>query len=1202
MRKFLIVGCGGSGGATQRLIIDQLQADLRARGWLSDDAKSGLPSAWQFVHVDVPVEPDRGPGPLGTIRDLGGNYVSLTHASNTYQSNFDRLSTQVNGLRSMGHGALAGWATRNISGANSVPVTDGAGQYRMVGRTLTMPHLDKIQATLREAYSKLTGPMAWGNVPNEYRDSDDATVVPIVVASMAGGSGASMFLDVCRIVGSLPGVPQDQIGVFLYTADVFHSLPEAARQNVQGNAMACTAESIASMISPLTWHYDSCSMDNVAGGVQGGRPFGRLFPIGRHVGATGQLFGDGSQTGVYRGVARMLANMMMSTHATHEYIAYRVGNAQATAPRELFGWDAQSNYLGFGTQGYASLSLGRDRYEHFAAQRLSRRVADHLVKGHYNPASSVPELDQLNDKVANQLPNVLDQLKLPNYTPVTVEGIKAWFKEQTPDQALDQALDGALSAAVSATQQAGSQQAGAWLASVQHATYQLEAQVGNHVEREAYAWAEQWASTLHDAVVAHTQTNVGVFGLPYAKAVVGSIADLMTTWANMLEGLGANAHTAAVLTISESVSGAFSKLKKNQVTAEHPLVAQQLLPSWQLGARKKFRRVVAGHLAVLLRSFVGDVVPALQRALNNSLELLVVEQQQKPNTTGLAQLHSDRYADWPHDDATTVPDRFCQAYNEVLLDDPEGFPAVFTAHVGQLAHGVYEQGMNTLIKEVIAGTWEETGVNPSFTTWSQSSVWRSSAFATDSSTGAATPHSVPAYAFRYDAKDVSERAYRRVQAAGSPFHDFARETIMNYVAGATLPPATQHARAQEFVDKLFQAMAMAAPIVGLDAAKAQDLLATNGLNFEYHYSFTDLPFQAGHPVGETALAKATSGSQYSVQTVDGLKKALSGKDLDATHIGIFGSNYSINPLAFKSVLGPIADQWRSATPAQQKSLWRWKRTRPLYAGLAMAPSEAVACTAGWYVGMLTGLVKTHQLGKALDHTNHTQVFDTKTQAWTSFGDALLSCEETTANVKRDLLAQVLMSHAWALVRSYQEHNASVVSGPEDQRAATAPYLALRRLIDHGDVNSAAPSGVPLGQQQAAVLLRDLIQGKYDDVLRSFGFPAEHVLAQFTAAVSPEDRKSRLQEHFEAMRTAAEASLQFAPCRAAVSVLGREYRELPVLHSPNRETWNAHKLSDETKPLVWLAMNHLLDVLENLHESGDSGGIFDMDSPSGEFDL
>ena len=56
MKKFLVVGVGGSGGATLRYLMDQLGADLRKRGIHE------LPDAWQFVQIDVNPVPSRRQG------------------------------------------------------------------------------------------------------------------------------------------------------------------------------------------------------------------------------------------------------------------------------------------------------------------------------------------------------------------------------------------------------------------------------------------------------------------------------------------------------------------------------------------------------------------------------------------------------------------------------------------------------------------------------------------------------------------------------------------------------------------------------------------------------------------------------------------------------------------------------------------------------------------------------------------------------------------------------------------------------------------------------------------------------------------------------------------------------------------------------------------------------------------------------------
>ena len=129
-------------------------------------------------------------------------------------------------------------------------------------------------------------------------------------------------------------------------------------------------------------------------------PFARVFPVGRFIGADRTLFGDGSQWAVYRGLARGLAGLMMSGAASDQFVSYDLGNtASPEGDRDLLGWGISAwDVLPWGTYGFASLSMGRDRYAEYASQRLARSCVDKLLFGHLqagNPASSTEQLDSL---------------------------------------------------------------------------------------------------------------------------------------------------------------------------------------------------------------------------------------------------------------------------------------------------------------------------------------------------------------------------------------------------------------------------------------------------------------------------------------------------------------------------------------------------------------------------------------------------------------------------------------------------------------------------------------------------------------------------------------------------------------------------------------------------------------------------------------
>src|SRR5690606_17123253 len=121
--------------------------------------------------------------------------------------------------------------------------------------------------------------------------------VTILVSSMAGGSGASMTLDVCRIVSGMPEVDRDLTSLFLYTADVFGELPRQDRAGMTGNTLAMLGEIFAAQATAdggVAGRHDAEIYERLGIAGTASRPFRRVFPIGRRTGVDNMLFGDGS--------------------------------------------------------------------------------------------------------------------------------------------------------------------------------------------------------------------------------------------------------------------------------------------------------------------------------------------------------------------------------------------------------------------------------------------------------------------------------------------------------------------------------------------------------------------------------------------------------------------------------------------------------------------------------------------------------------------------------------------------------------------------------------------------------------------------------------------------------------------------------------------------------------------------------------------
>ena len=120
MRKFLVVGCGGSGAKTQAYMMDQQKALMRN----IEPERTELPKCWQFVTIDVPLTPENGPSKLPNVPQAGGRYIGIGSAQR--YSTFDiGVSSEL--VNNGGLKEIATWAPANPVSI-ATPVSDGAGQ------------------------------------------------------------------------------------------------------------------------------------------------------------------------------------------------------------------------------------------------------------------------------------------------------------------------------------------------------------------------------------------------------------------------------------------------------------------------------------------------------------------------------------------------------------------------------------------------------------------------------------------------------------------------------------------------------------------------------------------------------------------------------------------------------------------------------------------------------------------------------------------------------------------------------------------------------------------------------------------------------------------------------------------------------------------------------------------------------------------
>lgn len=1035
MRKFLVVGCGGSGGATLSYMMDQLESDL------ADFGVPQVPAAWQFIHIDVPTAPSQAPG-VSDVREQGGAYLGTGPQTDSYSVLDNSVSQQLAGNGALGH--IATWAPKDPRDV-MVPISEGAGQYRAIGRMITISQVGRVREALRNAWSTLFLPstdseMRLLTVPGaELFDPNEPPVI-FVVSSMAGGAGASMALDICRVLTLIDGVDPLKMGVFMVSPDIFDHLAEDKRTGIRANALAMLGEIVASQTGAAREH--DVSLLAALGQSRGEgeiTPFARVFPVGRYVGAQKARFGDGSQWAVYRGLGRGLSALMMSAKATKDFVEYDLTNgAGVQGSREYLGWGSQWANVPWGAFGFASLSMGRDRYKEYAAQRIARSSVHILLTGHRQPDSPASDDEQVQALVGQQWPNISEGLGLPT---VAHGGVAGWLMgavlpRQTANQIATSIVDGTVRREIPVQADIP---VGQWHEGVVRVLgsqrEQLLAAAKHAAEIEAFRWQNLFVARLEGAVTAALAEQ----GLPYAtgmvKGVRSTLKDHIVPSGPDLMSHAPNQRVADLpADVQSTLSGMKGKLANGGQILERVLAGATSNVQTQLYA------VLADKIANVASALTAEVIDPMVVALDEAQRTLRKAESTPARDVGLAYLKTDEYAAWPSDSDSLVAARFSEADNEVMLTSSTEFAERYGEHLPQ-AVGVEMAGLRGLelgvrrgAALVITGRWE-TNVGAPAPADERAVVervteWWSSVFQRHPETGETKLPQRAAYDVHLRPVEILERARAFVSRPGYSFDTFCKLSLRDYVYGEDIKSDSRLAdRHRDIAAKFGEALNLARPLASVNETVVQQI-HHNVRQMQYQYKFSSIPFK-DHLVVEQLRATLVNQTRVDEASKTSLETALVDERL-IKRIDIFGAYPNYSPLAYTAVIPEAAQQWQAAMPAQRGAFWKWRRARPLAASLPMHESERRACVAGWLVGRIVGFIQL----PGHPYNDPALVWDAAATTWRAFPNPLLTPPSSFAE-PYDWLPAILESSLVAIAYSHQP---PVLS-------SLAPYLALRKIYD-----------------------------------------------------------------------------------------------------------------------------------------------------------
>lgn len=1058
MRRMFVVGLGGSGGKTLQFLMDQLRTELANVGW----TEPTLPAGWKFVHIDVPQVPDGvGEGLPDTVPQQGGAYIPVVTTPNATYGQLD--AGVVSSLRSLD--TLVGWRPDPPEDV-AVTIQLGAGQYRAVGRMLTLSKTTEIYERLKMLAGDLNSAAADRDVARlrSLLDLPPQAVTEsmvLVVSSLAGGTGASMTLDVCNLLRNIPGIPGDRAIAFLYAPDVFNKLDEGARQGINANALGTISEMLSAQLAktrewaPEEWETYRTSATQPK---PGRGPFA-VFAVGASAGTGITPFGNGAND-IYRGMARTLAPLLLSEQMQNDLEAYTTTNWETMAglvDNSPLAWNPRgvNSVQLLGGIGSASISLGRDRYAEYVAQRIARMSLERLLRGHQTDAVRKGTQTDREAIAAIQFGEYLSLLStagLPAIDPSRsdADALSAWVGDLLPapesariaDTATGQLIPMLFGQVGALT---GSQIASRLDANIESLALHVKAQA----EDAALGAAARWVPSFQSRVEAGALRVAGRRGLPVLRAVLQQFRDEVTGWSAKLIDWSGRLPSPTLL--SQQATASFA-MEKAQLNPNHPQL-REALTRINAGLVAIVRQTAAAVLGDLLREAAARVLDPLMTAILSAENDLTIIEENAGSVKAVASVRTEQVAHWPVGD--TVAARWSTATNEVLLEPATGYPARFADHLRKtfsqtaMASGLRpspEESAWLAAEEVItffdasptlaqvrpaermpaieAMTGSPVRIGRQATWWPQKLAAQQ-----QPKDASYSPQFLPA--------QLLEGAREWVGRPGGELREFIRQGIR----AAWLRPEAQRSGPeqdrfeQDFTATFFEALGKAAPLASVNEAMVQ---AVHGKpNVQITYRFSEMPLAGMRGVTDRIIKRLQAEN-----TIDDLKAveafaAAASSTVDRPSIqiqGMFAQPYS--PLVFNSLMDPVRSQWTSANSSQRAAFWDKRRSRVLKDFLPVSADWIRTWITGWLVGRLTGEII---IPDELDNSQVVRVWqpgDNGPGSWLEFGPRLLGVQGVNIDVTGwSIPAKVLESLALAV---------ALCNGDPRMRAL-APYVAVRRL-------------------------------------------------------------------------------------------------------------------------------------------------------------
>ncbi len=937
LNPYLFIGVGGTGGKTIGVIRETLLAAVKSLGM------PALPRGWQFLHIDVPTDPDTRTEGLPSSLPRS-QYVGLAAKTST----FSNMSLGVSSsLESSGRDRYLAWDCWRPYPPEAVKVniTKGAGQFRGIGRVASQHGLRMIDAGIARALSIITDPLTGGELSDIQRargarhiDAVSNNLNVMVIGSIGGGSGSGLLLDVCEVVRS-QGV--DSLSATVFTPEVFASPSGRMDSGIAPNSFFAINE-LSNAMWTIAYPGES-SRDSLfaRAGLSRASGFGgpaAVFLVGRSSGTV--TLSEPNE--VYAVVGHSLANVALDEELSNQLDAYVLANmkARTTGLPDRLGLSASTkrDLALFSALGFGRVSLGRDYFDRYASERLLRLSVERLLDRHL-------QLHQQGDGMTDE------QVLLKAADNVWTSFVNAsGINEEGDDHndivnALDplQRLESELASFENQlTARLGAAAGGKKIAT---ATARAEASKSVFDNKEAETgilakarviraskvpvWAAEVANTLRENIVATAAQE----GLPVTRELVDRLIDHSQRGIAEIEDVDLKRETEKLRSRQQFLNSGTLAEAKN-VRAGDPLLSLIANRSRQI-LESEIKVQTLTVVAAVFTDLVENLLKPWQRALTNADELLRAQARPAERRSPLDRMPGSK----------GVPEHLHPSRVEYLLDDIDAFPQMFVEQIGYSAGEDVDvasgEGLDNAVEEVVSQVIRAQRLNPLGQPVKRPSTYEQ---AWIPAVGAKRTPARAQIKTAFAMTDLEQRVFAWLHDDRKQVGRHLTEDLAKYLAHSNLSDSESLSRQDRLVNRYAAALKVAAPLAKLDATLVQAIHNQDDPALWLRMSPLSVPDSL--PELRARLEDVTTAVIGSGATPSFTTESTQG----ATILTALDNPY--HPLEFTSIMEPISAQWMAGR--DNPDFWLWRRTGPLPEWVPLSPNSLACLLRGWFMARFLG--------------------------------------------------------------------------------------------------------------------------------------------------------------------------------------------------------------------------------------------------------